>query len=98
MNTAKEGKKRTLENIIDVGQCIISKEVRKVYREKLVLYADGVMKLNNTFVRKTIERQFAVALAKDFHKAMIVPYTMKIINIKYRNIRWKYTFREKYTV
>ncbi len=73
MNTAKEGKKRTLESIIDVSQYIVSKGVRKVYREKLVLYADGAMKLNNTFVRKTTERQFAVAFAKDFHKVMIVP-------------------------
>ena len=45
MNTAKEGKKRTLESIIDVSQYIVSKGVRKVYREKLVLYADGAMKL-----------------------------------------------------
>ena len=73
MQTSKGIEKRTLGNIIDISQYIVSTGVRRIYREKLVLYEDGTMRLNNTFVGKTSERRFAVAFSKDFHKVVIVP-------------------------
>lgn len=72
MNTTKETK-RALKDIIDMDKYIIPKGVRKVYREKFVLYKDGRMKLNNTFIKATEERDFSIAFLPNFHEVIVVP-------------------------
>lgn len=65
--------KRSLDEIIDVDQYIVSKGIRRVYKEKLILKEDGTMKLNNTFIRKNSERHFAIAFSNDFREVVVAP-------------------------
>lgn len=73
MKNTNNTTKRTLDEIIDVNQYIVSKGTRRVYKKKLVLRENGDMRLNSTFVKSTSERHFAVAFKKDFHEAVVVP-------------------------
>lgn len=72
MENTKETK-RKLEDIIDINQYIISKGIRKIYEEKLVLRENGQIQLNNTFIKTTQERAFAVAFSNDFKEVVLIP-------------------------
>lgn len=65
--------KRKIEEIIDIDHYIVSKGIRKIYEEKLVLKENGEMRLNNTFIKATSERAFTVAFSCDFKEVVLVP-------------------------
>ena len=67
---------RTLESVINVNQYIVVKGIRKRFKEKLILKADGELKFNSTFLKKTSERRYAVAFSKDFKEVFVVPGCM----------------------
>lgn len=69
----KKETKRKLEDIIDINQYIVSKGIRKIYEEKLVLKENGEMRLNNTFTKTTSERAYAVAFSFDFRNVVLIP-------------------------
>lgn len=50
MKNTNNTTKRTLDEIIDVDQYIVSKGTRRVYKKKLVLKENGDMLLNSTFI------------------------------------------------
>ena len=67
-----ERRKRKLSDIIDRNQYVISRGTKREYEKKLIVYGDGIIKMNSTFAQATTERTFVVAFTRDFEKVLCI--------------------------
>ena len=65
--------KRKLEDIIDVKKYYVSHGTKRLYEKKLIIRQNGQMSMNNTFLKATDERAFAVALSMDLSEVLMIP-------------------------